>query len=432
LRLEQTPQTPIPLTWKKTRLMIMPNKYLRTILPLFFTTSFLLASCSNEKHDATHEDNHHEINTIEKGIHNGRLLHDNDFTLELAIFETGVPPEYRAWAYVNKKPIAVSEINLTVTLTRLGNKIDTIRFTPENGYLRGDSLIYEPHSFVVSIEATHNGIPHRWSYESFEGRTRIDADTVKALGINTEIAGPARLRESIEAYGHIIPDPERHRDIHARFDGTISAVHIQAGEQVRAGQALFTIESNESLKPYTLYAAIAGQIIDLQGMSGEQTAGQLLARLVDNTTVMADIAIFPTQLHKVKPGSAVTVYYQDKRINTTIDYIANAANANQSVNARVRLPIRIPLGASIKADITVAEYDVPLAVKREGLQGFRDFTVVYAQVGDEFEVRMLDLGRTAGEWVEVLGGLDVGTRYVTANSFVIKADIEKSAASHDH
>jgi cobalt-zinc-cadmium efflux system membrane fusion protein len=45
---------------------------------------------------------------------------------------------------------------------------------------------------------------------------------------------------------------------------------------------------------------------------------------------------------------------------------------------------------------------------------------------------MLELGREAGPWVEVLGGLEPGTEYVTENSYIIKADIEKSGASHDH
>ena len=80
----------------------------------------------------------------------------------------------------------------------------------------------------------------------------------------------------------------------------------------------------------------------------------------------------------------------------------------------------------------VARYEVPLAVKRQALQGFRDFTVVYAKVGDQYEVRMLELGREAGDWIEVLGGLKLGTEYVTENSYIIKADIEKSGASHDH
>jgi cobalt-zinc-cadmium efflux system membrane fusion protein len=45
---------------------------------------------------------------------------------------------------------------------------------------------------------------------------------------------------------------------------------------------------------------------------------------------------------------------------------------------------------------------------------------------------MLELGRQNRDWVEVLGGIEPGTQYVTDNSYLIKADIEKSGASHDH
>ena len=109
--------------------------------------------------------------------------------------------------------------------------------------------------------------------------------------------------------------------------------------------------------------------------------------------------------------------------------------ANQSVTARVVLDNSAgewPLGTFVTATIRVSEFEVPLAVRRSGLQSFRDFTVVYAQFGDQYEVRMLELGRQDDEWVEVLGGLEPGTRYVTENSYVLKADVEKSGASHDH
>jgi cobalt-zinc-cadmium efflux system membrane fusion protein len=45
---------------------------------------------------------------------------------------------------------------------------------------------------------------------------------------------------------------------------------------------------------------------------------------------------------------------------------------------------------------------------------------------------MLELGDNDGKFVEVLGGLKPNTEYVTENSFLIKADIEKSGASHGH
>ena len=70
-----------------------------------------------------------------------------------------------------------------------------------------------------------------------------------------------------------------------------------------------------------------------------------------------------------------------------------------------------------------------LLARTETLQQFRDFTVVFAAVGDIYEVRMLELGRQTPEWSEVLGGLEPGEIYVSENSYLIKADIEKSGAS---
>ena len=118
-----------------------------------------------------------------------------------------------------------------------------------------------------------------------------------------------------------------------------------------------------------------------------------------------------------------------------IAQISPIAESNQAVTARVVLDnvngAFVP-GMYLTGEVLVAEHAVPLAVKRAGLQGFRDFTVVYAQIGDEYEVRMLELGRSDGDKVEVLGGLEPGTRYVTTNSYLVKADIEKSGAAHDH
>ena len=73
-----------------------------------------------------------------------------------------------------------------------------------------------------------------------------------------------------------------------------------------------------------------------------------------------------------------------------------------------------------------------MAVKRSALQRFHDQDVVFARFGDIYEVRMLKLGRGNHDWVEVMDGIAPGTEYVTANSYLIKADIEKSGATHSH
>jgi len=220
-------------------------------------------------------------------------------------------------------------------------------------------------------------------------------------------------------------------------DGAIQSVDVSLGQTVRQGQTLATVESNESLNPYTIDAPIAGVITERVAHAGEQTGGRRLFTIVDTTSVWANLSVFPGDRARVRLGADLSIMPATggEAVAGTISYINVMTDANQAVAARVVLDNSDgmwPPGTYVTADIRVGEYEVPLAVRRSALQSFRDFTVVYAQIGDEYEVRMLELGRQAGEWAEVLGGLDPGTRYVTENSYVLKADIEKSGASHDH
>jgi cobalt-zinc-cadmium efflux system membrane fusion protein len=89
-------------------------------------------------------------------------------------------------------------------------------------------------------------------------------------------------------------------------------------------------------------------------------------------------------------------------------------------------------GIFVTAQAVVDETEVPVAVKDSALQTFRDWDVVFINDGTLFEIAILELGRRDGEVVEVLSGLNAGTKYVTENSFVVKADVMKSGASHDH
>lgn len=373
----------------------------------------------------------------EKGPHRGRLLKDGDFTLELAIFETGVPPEFRVWVTEQGRPVEPDDVELTVKLIRLGDRVDNIGFKPQDDFLRGDTVIYEPHSFMVSIEAVYNGTTHRWQYDNFEGRTKIGPEVAEAFGLETLIAGPAILQETVTVYGRIMTNTERIREVSARFDGVIQSVSASIGDSVRKGQPLATIESNESLKSYTIKAPISGVLTQRDANPGEQTDGRQLFTITDTSSVWVDLSVFPADRTRVTAGVPVTITSDTggQPVKSTIDRVNVVAQANQAVTARVVLDNSdgqfLP-GTYVTAEVTLGTHSVPLAVKRTGLQAFRDFTVVYAQIGDEYEVRMLELGRQDREWIEVLGGLEPGTRYVSENSYLIKADIEKSGASHDH
>ena len=413
--------------------------YIQLIASIFL--SIQIVACGNTSNDAhmSKKDGHGETNEVDviKGPHGGRLLESGDFTLELSIFETGVPPEFRAWASHKSQQLRPTEVDLNITLTRLGGKIDNIKFKPHGDAMRGDSVIYEPHSFIVSINALHNGTKHTWQYDNFEGRTKIESAVASALKIETSIAGPVVLQETISVYGQIIANPETVRNISARFSGVIKSVSASIGDTVHKGQVLATVESNESLKLYSIKAPISGVLTQRDANPGEQTVDRQLFTVTDTSTVWVELSIFPGDHKNVHIGAPVNleIVTNNQSVQGEITAINVTAEANQSVKARMvadnKNGLLIP-GSYVKAHIKIAEHHVLLAVKRSGLQAFRDFTVVYAKIDEEYEVRMLELGRQDNEWIEVLGGLEADTQYVSKNSYAIKADIEKSGASHDH
>ena len=147
---------------------------------------------------------------------------------------------------------------------------------------------------------------------------------------------------------------------------------------------------------------------------------------------------FVRDLSLIKKGQSVLVETLDGKdqITASIDWVSPlTAHASQSVRARVTVANKegvLRPGQFIRGHVTIAEHDVALAVRQSSVQRFRDFQVVFARFDDTYEVRMLELGRSNQNWVEVLGGIEAGTQYVTKNSYLIKADIEKSGASHDH
>jgi membrane fusion protein, heavy metal efflux system len=395
-----------------------------------------LSACGGPTNDSAEGHGGDPPAAVVKGPHNGRLLADGPFAIELAIFETGVPPEFHAWPMLEGKPLPLDQVELTVQLTRL-NKSEEFRFAPQADYLRADHVVHEPHSFVVQVTAAHAGKTHEWSYESFEGRTTIASDIAEAAGVKTEVAGSAQLVQTLTLYGRIVPDPAHERQVSARYPGSIREVSKKLGDRVVAGEALAQIESNESLQTYTVTAPIGGIVTARSANQGEQSGDRALFTVMDPSSVWAELSVFPRDRAKVRPGAAVRVKSADSDVvvEGKVDRVDVLAGANQAVTARVSLKNpnnEFVSGGFVTADVAVAERTVPLAVRTSGLQPFRDFTVVYEQVGETYEVRMLELGEQHGEWVEILGGLDPGARYVTENSYVIKADVEKSGASHDH
>ncbi|KHT51480.1 secretion protein HlyD [Alteromonas macleodii] len=374
---------------------------------------------------------------VEKGPNNGRVLRQGDLAIELAIYETDTPPEFRVYASYAGQRISAEDIEVNVKLTRLGDGIDDIDFYVEGNYLRGDMVIYEPHSFLVSLTANYQGKTYEWSYDNYEGRTKIDDSLAKAMDIKTDFVSSKKLNARLKVYGQLVLPPNAVRNISARYPGEITSVDVILGQAVKKGQTLFTIQSSESLQSYQVKSPIDGLITFQDIGVGEQSGDKKLVAITDTSQLIAELNVYPEDQNKKLLDAPVDIQVpgHDKTISTKIFDSLYAVNGSQAKVYRAIVNNNDGFyspGQFISAQILFDSFTVERAVKEESLQAFRDFTVVYGKFGDQYEVRMLELGRKAEGWVEVLNGIPSGTEYVTLNSYIIKADIEKSGASHDH
>ena len=268
------------------------------------------------------------------------------------------------------------------------------------------------------VTATHGGRRHQWEYEAYEGRTTIASDVAAAAGIETAVAGPGVIEESLLLYGVISPDVTRVREVKARFPGVIRSVSRQIGDTVRAGEPLATIESNESLQAYAVTAPIAGVITQRHAEPGEQARRRSALRDCGFLQRLGRAQRISTRslIHEPRPTRRVE-RRRRRRGDRHVSYLAPIGDRNsQSLTARVVLDNvdgRWTPGQFVEGVVTLAEEPVELVVPLSALQTFREFDVVFARVGDTYEVRMVDLGRRDAEHAEVLGGLAAGTVYVT-------------------
>ena len=469
-----------------------------------------------------HEEDHakgekgHEEKAEAKGPHGGRLLSKGDFALEVTIFEKGVPPEFRVYAFDKRKPVDPAEVKLQIHLERLGAQAESVGFSKESEFLRGDRTIAEPHSFKVSIAAERKGQAYAWTYEQAEGRVRMDDAKLKVAGIQLRAAGPSKIRSVLQLQGEIQFNQDRVAHVVPRLAGVVSRVAKNLGDQVKRGELLAVLESQalsdlksehfaaqsrldlargnlerekrlweekisaqqdylasrqaaveaeiahrnveqkllalgltheavmrsggaDSLTRYEIRSPMDGVVTEKHIAVGEAVKEDAsIFTIADLSSVWAEMTIYPKDLGSVKLGQKVTVRASalNAEAEGRVSYVGSLIG-EQTRSAKARVTLQNPErswrpGLFVTVDLVQDESEVPVAVSVEAIQTLRDAKVVFGRFGEFFEARPVELGRSDGKTVEILSGLAPGTPYAATNSFVLKADLGKAGASHDH
>jgi cobalt-zinc-cadmium efflux system membrane fusion protein len=256
-------------------------------------------------------------------------------------------------------------------------------------------------------------------------------------GVRLATAGPGEIDIGVELPGEVRPNGDRIAHLSPRFPGIVREVRKQIGDRVRAGEVLAIIES-ESLSPFELKAAFDGTIIDKHISPGETVTRDDTAFIVaDLSTVWVTIAIYQSALSQVAVGQPVALAAGHGTLEATgtVAYITPVVDqATRTASARVVLPN--PDGAWRPGLFVTATVYGPrpaaVAVPRQAIQTVERRPVVFVAVGDRFEARPVTIGHTGRTRVEITRGLVAGERFAAERSFLVKAELAKGEAGHDH
>ncbi|MBT3185578.1 MAG: efflux RND transporter periplasmic adaptor subunit [Nitrospina sp.] len=201
-----------------------------------------------------------EAGAIPRGSHGGWLFSKDDLEVEVKIFETGIPPEFRVYVTdASGKAVPLNEVDLSINLKRL-DRVDEIHFKPAGGYLLGDKEVVEPHSFDVKIRARWKEQTYEWEFAQIEARVELPDEAIKNADITIQTAGPAKLKNLINLSGEIGLNEEKVVHIVPRLNGVVKKVFKDLGDRVRVGDVLAIIESRELADAKINYLAATKQV----------------------------------------------------------------------------------------------------------------------------------------------------------------------------
>jgi cobalt-zinc-cadmium efflux system membrane fusion protein len=271
-------------------------------------------------------------------------------------------------------------------------------------------------------------------------RVEMSDDKIAAASISLEKAGAATLSDTLLINGTLRANQEALVQVTPRFPGVVRDIRKRIGDRVQKGDLLATVESNQSLTSYDLKAPITGTVIDRQISLGEYASEQKPAfTIADLSTIWVDLSVYRADIRRIHIGDKVLIDPEDGDPPAEAEvFYVSPIGSSETQSALVRAVVanhadgHFRPGLFVRAQLSLTGRPVPVAVKLGALQTLENKTVVFVREGNMFEARPVRIGDKDARHAEILSGLSAGDVYAVDNSFVIKAEIGKEDAAHDH
>ena len=188
---------------------------------------------------------------------------------------------------------------------------------------------------------------------------------------------------------------------------------------------------------YELHSPLGGRIINKHISVGEKIEGDEPAYIVaDLDTVWLNIHVYAEYLSDIREDQPVLVGTGDRKTSGRTSYVSSSlSKSTRTVVARVVLQNedrRWRPGEFVTVDIETGRREVDRAVPVEALQRYEGNQVVFVRDDDAIVPHPVRLGYRNDKLAELIAGPPPGTPIVVKNSFLMKAELGKSAAGHEH
>ncbi|MBS0186636.1 MAG: efflux RND transporter periplasmic adaptor subunit [Planctomycetes bacterium] len=200
---------------------------------------------------------------------------------------------------------------------------------------------------------------------------------------------------------------------------------------------------------YTVHAPIDGQVVQREVTLGELVSPDREALLVlaDTSTlwVLADVP--EARLHEIAVGAKSWVAVGTtgaRRFEGQVAFVAPLVDATtRTAQVRIEVPaaaLTLKPGMFAQVEIVATDPANPeaapmVAVPDEAVQTVEGGPGVFVPVKGEpntFAKRAVTVGHSVGGLVPILGGLVEGEEFVVAGTFILKAELGKGSAAHEH
>lgn len=202
---------------------------------------------AEEGHGAEEGDEHGHEENKPRGANGGELQTQGSLSLELVAPESedGSKPISIYLSEAGKAVASTAATNITLEAIRASGEVIKLDFSPKGAAFVSARGIAEPHFFSGRVTVQKDGKTFEFPYSKSEGLLELSAQQIQIAGIQLAKAQARTIDSTVRLPGEIRFDEDRTAHVVPRISGVVENVPVNLGDNVKKGQTLAVIASQQ-------------------------------------------------------------------------------------------------------------------------------------------------------------------------------------------